>query len=942
MHRNLLVLPFVLLGLFGISSSAQAQKGTVAGTITSNEGGSVQPLPFVNVVLKGTTTGATTDLDGKFSFPAEPGTHTLQVSFVGYEPAERTITVVADQRTIADVEMKTQGIEMAEFEVVQVADREREGVLVMERKETTAMVQKIGAQELKKKGAGDVAEGVQKLVGLSTVGGRYVVVRGLTDRYNSAYLNGMPLPSPDPDMKVAPLDIFPTDIVESISVTKAFTPELYGDFSGGAVDIGTKRATGENILKVSLGGGLNTQSTFRDHRSYNGGGNDFWGRDDGTRSIPAGVLSQGVNLNGERLPFAVNFNPTSKNAAPDLNFGIYGGTTFKLGNEITLNVVGTGNYRNENRYRNGQLRIINTSNTPLVDYTMESWQFNTQTSALGSASLDLGKRHGVGVTSLWVNMSSDEHRINYGEHFDYQDNVYARRYTYRQNTMLTNQIFGRHAFGMQERLLVEWSGAMSTADAAEPDRRQLVYLYTPGDEESEYRFNAIDRLENHRWFSALQEEETTARAGVSYRLLQRETAEGFQPILVLRTGAQSKQKSRDFGYDIFAYSLQEVNAQNPNGVALNNPDQYLDNEAYQDRTLTIAKLTGPEAKHTIEQSVNAAYFTTEVDVVPQKVKLMAGARLEEGDQRIIYRKQSDSFYQARRVARIQSTDLLPFASVKYDINKKDIVRASFSKTISRPGFREMAPFEYTEFFAGTKNIGNPDLKNGENYNADLRFERFFGGGELIAVGAFGKVLDNTIEKVALATASGQLQSFRNTGRAEVYGVELEVVKNIGAIVGTDSTFWNDLSVGMNASLLHSQLTIVDDRTADANSAEVVLTNDVRPLQGASPYLINFDLSYSRDLCENVKGTFTVAYNVFGKRVFAAGANGLGDQYELPVNTLNVVARADIGKKWQANITCRNVLDARFQVEQETPAGTSLINDYRIGPSFSAGISYRIF
>lgn len=936
MARQLLVLVAVLL-----TAIAAAQKGTIAGTITSNEGGSVQPMPFVNVAIKGTTIGGTTDLDGKFSFDVEPGAHVLSVSFVGYEPVERPVVVTAGQRTLADVDMKTQGVDIKEFEVVKVADREREGILLMERKEANTLVQSIGAQELKKKGAGDVAEGVQKMVGLSTVGGCYVVVRGLTDRYNSAYLNGMPLPSPDPDMKVAPLDIFPTSVVESISVTKAFSPELYGDFSGGAVDIATKRATGENILKVSLGAGVNSMSTFKEHRTYNGGRSDFWGRDDGTRSMPTGVLNQGVNLNGERLPFAQNFNPTTKTASPDLNFGLFGGTSLKLGEELILNVVATANHRTEYRHRTGRVRIINTSNTPLLDYAMESWQFNTQTSALGSVALDYRKNHRVGATVLWVNMSSDDERLNQGRHFDYQDDVYARRFTYRQNTMRTQQVFGRHGFGMQDRLLVEWSGAVSTADALEPDRRQLVYLFGQDSQGNDvYRFNAIDRLENHRWYSALNEVETTARAGISYRMIQRETQDGFQPALVVRAGAQTKRKDRDFGYDIFAYSLQGVNTANPEGVAVDDPDAYINDQAYQARTVTIARLTGPEAKHTIEQQINAAYLAAEFDPVPARLKVMAGLRIEQGDQRIIYRKQSDSFYQPVRVARLQGTDLLPYASVRFDVTKKDVVRASASKTISRPGFREMGPFEYTEFFAGSKNVGNPDLQNGKNLNADLRYERFFGAGELVAIGAFGKVLDNTIEKVALATASGQLLSFRNTGRAQVAGVELEVVKNIGTLVGSDSTFWNDLSVGMNAALLHSEL-VIQTRTAKPNSADVVLTNAKRPMQGASPYLVNFDLSYGKHLSDDVKATITLAYNVFGKRVFAAGANGLGDQYELPVNTLNLVLRADIGRKWQANLTCRNLLDARYRVEQDTPAGSSLVSDYRVGSSFGAGITYRI-
>ena len=280
MIRKLSTVLFSFLSFFSI-----AQKGTVSGTISTVEAGKVQPLPFVNVALKGTSIGGTTDLNGRFSFAAEPGAHTVIVSFVGFAPAEKAISVGLGLQTMVDLVLSSQGIDLGEVEVVQTRDREREGILLLERKGSTDLVQNIGAQELKKKGVSDVAEGVQKMVGISTVGNKYVVVRGLGDRYNAAYLNGLPLPSPDPDTKVAPLDIFPTSVVSSINVTKGFTPELYGDFAGGAVDIRTKRATGERSLQVSLGSGMNAQSTFRTANTYSGGKRDRWGMDDGTRSI---------------------------------------------------------------------------------------------------------------------------------------------------------------------------------------------------------------------------------------------------------------------------------------------------------------------------------------------------------------------------------------------------------------------------------------------------------------------------------------------------------------------------------------------------------------------------------------------------------------------------------------------------------------------------------
>ena len=370
--------------------------------------------------------------------------------------------------------MVAAGLQMEEFEVVAKVDREKESVLLMERKETTDLVQNIGAQELKKKGASDVAEGVQKVVGLSTVGGKYLVVRGLGDRYNAAYLNGLPLPSPDPDTKVSPLDIFPTQVVGSINVTKGFTPEFYGDFSGGAVDIRTKRATGENILQVSLGAGMNTQTTFKDFTTYNGGKQDYWGMDDGSRAIPAGVVGTNSVINGERLKFQPNFNPIARKAGPDVNYGIYGGTTFSLAKDIKLNFLATANYRNENRYQEGKVRVINTLNQPMLDYDQKRWQFNTQSSALASLSLELGRHHSISYTSTWVKLSSDEVQENRGTHFDYQDHVLSRRETFRQNYMLINQVAGEHVFGNADRLKVDWAGSMSKADANEPDRKQLV------------------------------------------------------------------------------------------------------------------------------------------------------------------------------------------------------------------------------------------------------------------------------------------------------------------------------------------------------------------------------------------------------------------------------------------------------------------------------------
>ena len=935
MQKQLKVLALFIGSI--LFNTTWAQSGSISGTVIESNG---TPVAFLNVSVLGTSVGAATDFDGKYSFNVEAGTYSVLLSYVGYKnDTLRGVVVGAGETSTLDHIMGASSVDMNVFIVEGERNEERETILLLDRKESDIMKTEIGAQKLRETGVSDAAAGAKKVVGLSVVGGRYVYVRGLGDRYNSAYLNGMPLPSPDPDSKVAPLDIFPTNVIRKLSVNKAFSPELYGDFSGGAIDIRTKTALKEGQLKVNFGVGANSISTFRNGRTYSGGGQDFWGINDGTRDLPPAFLTSDPLSGDGNLPFRENFNSVQNTLKPDLNFGLFGGTSVEIGENSKVNFLITANYKNESRYRVGLNRIVNNQNFALIDYTVESYNFNTQSSALGTVNFELGKQHDITLNSLLVNISSDQHRENFGDHFDYEDQVYARRYTFRQNTIQVNQLQGEHGFGLSDRLAIKWNVSRSNATSDEPDRRQLVYLFDEAT--GTYNFNAIDRVENHRWFSELSETEMSFGGSVEYRIREVEEDDVFHSLLSVELGAQGKRKNRDFDYNIFAYRVENIVADNPSGVDLNTPDAHLGQASFQNGTFFIQDVTGIESLHFIRQDINAAYGAVKVDILPRKLKLLTGARVEEGDQRVFFRNNFDSEIDPYRVASNTGLDILPYFNLKYNLSDVNIIRASGSKTISRPGFREMAPFEYTEFFAGTKNVGNPNLINGTNYNADVRFERFAKTGELFSVGAFGKILQDPIEKVALASASGQLQSFRNTGRGEVFGVELEYIKNLGGLFRSDSiSVWNDLSIGINATALSSKINLTDQVGSDG--ASQVSTNTERPLQGASPYLINADLSYRRAFSDNLSGVVTLAYNVYGRRVFAAGENGLGDQYEQALHSLNLVLRADVGDKWSLNMRGSNLLNAEYRIEQETPEGTALINAYRTGVGVSFGASYRLF
>lgn len=931
--KKIITIAFAMVSTF----ASLAQTGSISGTVTENTSGSPTPVPFCNVILAGTSTGATTDFDGNYSISAAPGNYDVVFSYIGLRTdTVRGVEVKPDAITPLGKLMSSDAINMEQFEVEVYADRESENILMMERKNTTELVQSVGAKELKSKGASDAAQGVKKVVGLSVVGSGNLYVRGLGDRYNSAYLNGMPLPSPDPDNKVPPLDIFPTDVISNIKVNKAFTADYYGDLTGGAVDINTKQLPDEGILKVKLGTSYNTNSTFQDFKTYNGGKNDYWGFGDDTRELPVG--DSRYNANGEYDPFPTNFNSVDKKAPLDLKFGLLAGNTEDLSEKTKLGYIVSLNYRNDSRNYEGKYRVYNALGDKLIDYDYQSFQYSTQTSALASLSLVHNKKHTLSFTSLFANVSNDEFLDNGGYHFDYDLNVHARRFTFTQNKLWTNQLKGDHNFGANDGLNVNWYVGYSKVNSNEPDRRQLTYVYGDGQPSTNWLYNTLDKLENQRWYRDLEETDLSAHAELNYDLIRKPVGDNMATILALKVGADYRQKNRDYGHRIFTYELAPMSNAYPGGVDLDNPDSYINAQGYAAGNYYNDEQTGPEATHKIEQDILAYYLSADLDVIPNKFKVIAGARVEQSDQSIFYRKQSDSYYQPIREERIDATDVLPFVSMKYDLNKKNILRLSASKTLSRPGFREMAPFEYTEYFAGTKNTGNPELRNGENYNADVRYELFTGVGEVIAVGAFGKYLKDPIEKVMLATASGQLQSFKNTQEATIAGIEAELVKNLG-FISKDTNFFDQLSLGFNATYMYSDITI--SRAQQAGEATVVLTNDNRPLQGASPWLLNFDVTWSKWFNPNFKGGITLALNTFGKRVWAAGADGLGDMYEKPVPQLNLIFTSDIKEKWTLRIGATNLLDPAIEVVQETAGEERALTTFKRGINVGFTVNYRI-
>jgi len=917
---------FIFLALLLVSSYGNGQF-KINGTVTGNTDDLIEPVAFANILIKGTSIGASTDFDGKFTLNIDKGTYVLVISSIGLDKQEITVQIVDSNVTVA-VELTSSSTYIG---VVNIVGREVGGTKTMdisEVKNSDGVDAVIGEEKMKETGVSDAGGAAKKVVGLSVVGSGNVYVRGLGDRYNSAYLNGLPIASPDPDKKVIPLDLFPTNVIKSMTVKKAYMPNLEGDFSGGAMDISTKVYPDEKVLKISLGTGLNSQSIGRQRMTYEGGGLDYLGFDDGIRAIPDAITNEDAyrSTEGSKSLFANNLNPVHKSTLPNTSFGLFAGNVFELDNDKNSKVgfLVSLNHSNSNEYAFGKYRVINTQEDIQIDYDFEDYTTSTSTSALANIGFDIDENNLISYNFLNVNTSSDQVKEVYGSHWDYARNVYARRFTFKQNNLMNNQITGSHFLMDKNKLRINWSAALNNANSTEPDRRQLVYFFDDKEDTENYTINATDRIENHRFFSFLSERQFTAKAEATY-VFKYNTDNGEDGAkLAFTTGGMIKRKTRDFDFTQYVYDMNLSD----NSLDFLNPDSYINPTTHEAGEFSIQEALNPASAYLATQSINSIYGMLDYNITP-KIEMIAGARVEMSDQKITYLDQTQPDF--KRINRIVSTDILPSLILKYQPNDTNIVRFSASKTITRPGFKEVAPFQYTEVFAGATTVGNPELINGENYNFDVRYERYPRFGEFMAVGVFYKKLVNPIEKT-MEVATNQLQSFRNAGNATVAGIEFEYTSSLSFLTKSDSSFLRFVSLGVNGTYLYSKVTF----DPEANLAQ---TNSERALQGASPYLINLDLAYSRTLKENLKVNFSISYNVFGRRIYNVGIYGLGDVYELPVNSLNLVAGVEL-EHFNFGFRVNNLLNQDIRFEQETPNEPIIINSARRGVFTSLSVGYK--
>ncbi len=930
-------LTYLLFALFSIAT--YSQNGSLSGTLTDKEFND-EPLAFANILIKGTTIGTTSDDNGQYQFTdLKPGAYNIEFSFVGYQTQTIATTVEAGKTTTIDIAMGASAASLDEVILETVTTkRESETALLLDQKKAVEIKQRIGAEELSRKGVSDAAGAVAKISGVSKQeGSSNVYVRGLGDRYLNTTMNGLSLPSNDVNKKNIDLNLFSSDVIQNVSISKAYASQFYGDFAAGNVDITSKEHKGGSFATAFTGSGFNTNAIDKNFvRSEGTGYFGFYGRNE--HNPFAIILSHGVD------PVAVD---TPINVA----YGASGGSSFNFENGSRLSFFVTGGFENNYEYRQGRSVDFSTVEKKAFE-AAEEYEYSTTSTAMANINYKINSDNTLSFNSVFINSSSDE--VGYygtdgnGRSRDAILNTdkgfYQQNIQFDQTKMFVNQLIGNHKSGDFE---LDWGFGYNKVFSDQPDRKRFSvenYDYAlDNDPTTNPTFYSNVVFDNQRYFQKIEDDEYNGRINLAYEVNDN---------LKFNFGYNGRNKTRQFnnvryGYDIVDSNYQITDVNNFDSVFnldnLNLTES--SNGLYEIKVLkpypTLSNTNRPglfENTYNGKLNIYAGYVDAQIKA-GEKWLFVPGVRLENFEQSIDYNVINlgnngvDS-----KIS--EETFILPSLNIKYSLTDDQNLRLSASKTVSTPEFKEIAPFVYED--VSTRIGGNPDaLGYSEVLNIDLKYEWFFSKSEIFSIGAFTKQIDNPINLVVVGDATGTQRYVRTGDQATVYGVEVELRKDL--LVDADQN--TNLSFGVNATYMKTKQDLYEniDGTFD-----LAFNKTEDELQGASPFILNADISYSPTF-KNYKPVANLVFSYFSDRIDALGSGDLGNIVEKSVPTLDFIWKNTINDNFEINLSAKNLLNPTIQyVREDQNQGDVLVvsangkgvTDYKRGMNIGLQLKYK--
>ncbi len=905
----------VLLIIFCSFSYSQS-KGTISGIIREKSD-SKSPIAFVNVKLKGTNIGVTTDEKGLYTLTVNPGNYIVEFSSIGFTTEEEAVKVNSGETAIVNRSLKASGVQLSDVVVKKVASREKETAILLEQKKAVEMKQSIGAQEMSRKGASNVAAALAKTTGITKQeGSGNIYVRGLGDRYNSTTMNGLPLPSNDPSKKNIKLDIFNTDVVESVGIDKTFNVKNYGDFGGANIDIVSKNQKARKNLDFGIELGMNTQAINQDH---------FYLQD--------GPKKHGFsNITYPSDPFSgYNFNTKwNTQLATPINYAFYarGGKSIDIGDEGKFSFFTSISFDNDYSYKKGLLNGgVNTEGVARRQFSFESFAYATNTTGIANLNYKINQNNNIALNSIIINSSSQDQNEYYGiiDIFDIaaDGGGFIRRSNFDRTTLYVNQLLGNHNFG--EKWNLKWGVSYNKVKNVIPDR--MVNTLIPLNGQNNLNIRQIsdnNDSENHRFFQNLNDDELALNISADYKFgeIVEEQAKGIFTIGYSTRLKKVSFEAIQFNFDINTTIIQPV-------VDVKNIDGYFNQTNFTNDLFKIKTFNGGLKPQTYDgkQDIQAGFLSISYKFNP-KFTVVIGTRAEYIIQNIDWGtnlgKGNNGF---------KPLKWLPSTNLKYELTEKQNLKFAASKTYTLPQFKERAPFQFEN--VGEIFFGNPKLYISTNYNADIKWEYFPKSNEVISLTVFTKTIQNPINEITVASATNDI-SFVNTGnKATIFGAEFEIRKNIFETKGEDK---QSLNFGFNASYMNSNQDFNTQKVIDETDLNVFFSKQKGRLTGASDLLCNADISYSKKISKGKNIQATMLYNFFSDRIYALGTGGRGDLVDKAVGTLDLIIKSKLSKNISCGLNMKNITNPSIERIQEDQ--NVLVERYKKGVNLRLSFGYE--
>lgn len=932
----------ILFLFLTVAFQAAFAQSAISGLVM--DGDFNEPLAFANVIVreKGqtqSTLGSITDFEGRYSIIVKSeGIYEVEFSYLGYETKVISdVEVGTNDEVQVNVTLNPSSNQLEEVVITVSAKKNNEAAVLAIQKGAITLLDGLSAQTMKKSGDGDVAAAIKRIPGVSVQGGKFVYVRGLGDRYSKTLLGNVEVPGLDPDRNTLQLDVFPTNLIDNILISKSASADLPADFTGGLVDVILKDFSAIPEYSVSVSAGYNTSTNFKNAPtlpdyslnalSFDSGANElpFNSVVDFPRPVNVNNAQQEAFLISSTNAFTKQMGVSRENNFMDYSIGGTASNQYNISEKVSIGFIASMNYKLDTDYYES---VVNRS---VAVRNGEQQDFDGQEGELGSIQSIASGLLGISVKTGSFKHNATILAIRSGESNgfdgiieDYIENPYSgitNTMTHTEREILTVPFSG--AYRLSDKFSFDWKFAPSVVRVRDIDFRKSVFnVLNNGNKIIDNSSTALPL----RLWRDLEEYGVSAKADLKYDFKLFGKAGNK-----LKIGVAYNTKDREFGTDLFSIGYRG-NSMDLDG----NYDNILNSSFVWNATRDTGSFVigdyQPTNQYEAQNETVGAYLSTELNV-SEKLKATLGVRYEQYN--VLYSGQDVSGQVYNDEEFIDVQDFYPSANFIYSVDEDTNIRASYSMTTARPSFKENSAANIYDPITERFFVGNVDLKPTYIDNFDVRWEHYGEENRFMAISGFYKSFENPIEINYFDVTTPNTLIARNTEEAIVYGVELEM---------RNSLYSNDnyrVSFNINSSLIVSKLEMSENeliaRQSVAGDREI---DTFRKLQGQSPYLVNAGITYDLFESDFEAGLF---YNVQGRALQVIGVGQFPDVFTEPFHSLNLNASKRFGENKKKTLTLKvdnllnDAIESRFDYFGNTDFIFSSLNP---GVNVSLAFGYK--